>query len=139
MQRDKNRSGNLLQTHANFVLRCSKQRKMNGQPNLFETELNAPETEKVLLYALGEFQSRGKVLAERELALDRLRGAFKRACEKFGANELPDEKIADSLEKLGATVKRVPSFVAKHPFRITATNDLAKRARELYETLMDND
>ena len=107
-------------------------REMNGQPNLFETETTAPEIEKILLFALGEFQSRGKVLAERELALDRLRGAFKRACEKFGASELPDEKIADSLEKLGATVKRVPIFVAKHPFRITISTKTAERAKQFY-------
>ena len=105
---------------------------MNGQPNLFETERNAPETEKILLYALGEFQSRGKVLAERELALDRLRGAFKRACEKFGMSELTDEKIAENLEKLGANVKKVPSFVAKHPFRVTISDDLAERAAIFY-------
>ena len=112
---------------------------MNGQPNLFETEFNAPETEKVLLYALGEFQSRGKVLAERELALDRLRGAFKRACEKFGASEFTDEKIAENLEKLGANVKRVPNFVAKHPFRITASSQLATRAKIFYQESVKND
>ena len=105
---------------------------MKEQPNLFEIETDAPEIEKILLFALGEFQSRGKVLADRELALDRLRGAFKRACEKFGANELPDEKIAESLEKLGAHVKRVPNFVAKHPFKITVLNNLAERAKEFY-------
>lgn len=105
---------------------------MDVQPNLFETEKNAPEIEKILLYALGEFQSRGKVLAERELPLDRLRGAFKRACEKFATAELPDEKIAENLEKLGARVKRVPSFVAKHPYKITVLNDLAENARKFY-------
>jgi len=110
---------------------------MNGQPNLFETERNAPETEKILLYALGEFQSRGKILAERELALDRLRGAFKRACEKFGTSELPDEKIAENLEKLGVNVKKVPSFVAKHPFRVTVSTETAERAKQIYsETLL---
>ncbi len=66
---------------------------MIEQPNLFETSAPAAQVEQILLYALGEFQSRGKVLADRELALDRLRGAFKRACEKFGASELPDEKL----------------------------------------------
>jgi hypothetical protein len=105
---------------------------MDAQPNLFETEKGAAETEKILLYALGEFQSRGKVLAERELPLDRLRGAFKRACEKYGVEEFADEKIAENLEKLGARVKRVPSFVAKHPYKITVLNDLAERAKEFY-------
>ena len=109
---------------------------MDAQPNLFETETRAPEIEKILLYALGEFQSRGKVLADRELALDRLRGAFKRACEKFGADEFSDEKIAENLEKLGARVKRVPSFVAKHPFKVTVLNNLAERAKEFYSEKM---
>ena len=105
---------------------------MDAQPNLFETETSAPEIEKILLYALGEFQSRGKVLAERELALDRLRGAFKRACEKYEIDELSDEKIAGNLEKLGARVKKVPSFVAKHPYKITVNNNLAVRAKDFY-------
>jgi len=112
-------------------------REMNEQPNLFEIETDAPEIEKILFFALGEFQSRGKVLADRELALDRLRGAFKRACEKFGANELPDEQIAESLENLGANVKRIPSFVAKHPFRITVSNTTAERAKQFYNEMLN--
>jgi hypothetical protein len=110
---------------------CDKN-EMKDQPTLFETPTEAVKVEKILLYALGEFQSRGKLLAGRELALDRLRGAFKRACEKFGVAELPDEKIAESLERLEAKVKRVPSFVAKHPFRVTVASDLADRARLFY-------
>ncbi len=105
---------------------------MTQQPSLFETETAAPDAERILLYALGEFQSRGKVLADRELALDRLRGAFKRAAEKFGAEEFSDEKIAEGLEKLGASIKRVPNFVAKHPFRITITSELSSRAYEFF-------
>ncbi|MCA1623116.1 MAG: hypothetical protein LC768_17200 [Acidobacteria bacterium] len=109
------------------------------QPTLFETKANNVETERVLLYALGEFQSRGKVLAERELALDRLRGAFKRATEKFGLEEFSDEKIAEGLGKLGANVRRVPNFVAKHPFRVTVQNELAERAKEIYQDLLNDD
>jgi hypothetical protein len=112
---------------------------MDAQPNLFENATSAPEIEKILLYALGEFQSRGKVLAERELALDRLRGAFKRACEKFETAELPDDKIAEHLEKLGARVKKVPNFVAKHPFRVTATHALAEKSKEFYRKSVNND
>ena len=112
---------------------------MTEQPNLFETEADAPETEKILLYALGEFQSRGKVLAERELALDRLRGAFKRAAEKFGVEEFSDEKTAENLEKLGAKVIKVPSFVAKHPFRVTIQNGLAEKAKEFYQNSLKNE
>ncbi len=108
-----------------------------NQPELFEQTTKNAEIERVLLYALGEFQSRKKVLANRELALDRLRGAFKRAAEKFGVPELTDEIIAENLEKLGAKVVRVPSFVAKHPFRVTVSFETAERARRLYnETLM---
>jgi histone H3/H4 len=105
--------------------------KMNQQ-TLFETGTGKVELERLTLYALGEFQSRGKILAERELALDRLRGAFKRASEHFQIAELADEKIAETLEKLGAKVVKVPSFVAKHPFRVTVRADLAERAFEFY-------
>ena len=104
--------------------------KDDQQPNLFDVK--TIEVESILLYALGEFQSRGKVLANRELALDRLRGAFKRAAEKFGAEEFSDEQIADALTKLDAKVVKVPNFVAKHPFRITINLELSNRAYELF-------
>ena len=107
-----------------------------NQPELFELQTENTEIEKVLLYALGEFQSRKKVLADRELPLDRLRGAFKRAAEKFGIAALADEKIAEKLETLGAKVVRVQSFVAKHPFRVTVSFETAERAQQFYnETL----
>lgn len=107
-----------------------------NQPELFEPKTENAEIEKVLLYALGDFQSRKKVLADRELALDRLRGAFKRAAEKFGVPEQSDEKIAETLEKLGAKIVKVPSFVAKHPFRVTVSFETAERARLFFnETL----
>ena len=109
---------------------------MTSQPQLFEAQTENAEIESVLLYALGEFQSRKKVLAERELALDRLRGAFKRAAEKFGIIELSDEQIAENLEKLGAKVIKLQSFIAKHPFRVTVSIETAERAKEFYnETL----
>ena len=110
-----------------------------NQPTLFESKAGAEELERIALYALGDFQARGKVLAERELALDRLRGAFKRATDKFGAAELPDEKIAETLEKLGAKIVQVPSFVAKHPFRVTATTALALKSQEFYRHSLEND
>ena len=112
---------------------------MMQQPSLFETSTVALDVERILLYALGEFQSRGKVLADRELALDRLRGAFKRAAEKFGAEEFSDEKIAEGLKKLGANIKRVPNFVAKHPFRITVREELAEKSKTIYLTYLDDD
>lgn len=103
-----------------------------NQPTLFESGTQNVELESLTLYALGEFQSRGKLLAQRELALDRLRGAFKRASEHFQIAELKDEKIAETLEKLGAKVVKVPNFVAKHPFRVTVQQALAERAFEFY-------
>jgi histone H3/H4 len=106
--------------------------KRMNQPTLFETETENVGLERLTLYALGEFQARGKALAERELALDRLRGAFKRASEHFQIAELADEKIAETLGKLGAKVVKVPSFVAKHPFRVTVHAGLAARAFEFY-------
>jgi len=105
---------------------------MIEQPNLFEAKSAAPEIEKVLLYALGEFQSRKKVLADRELALDRLRGAFKRAAEKFNLAEFSDEEIAKGLQRLDAKVIKVPNFVAKHPFRVTVSQNIAARALLFY-------
>ena len=102
------------------------------QPNLFDETVETVDIEKILLFALGEFQSRGKVLANRELALDRLRGAFKRASEKFGAEGFSDEEIAKGLEKSGAKIVKVPSFVAKHPFRITVYQTLANQASEFF-------
>ena len=103
-----------------------------NQPTLFEQK--STDTEKIILYALGDFQSRKKVLAERELALDRLRGAFKRAAEVFEVEEPTDELIAETLEKLGAKVVKVPSFVAKHPFNVTVHNELAEQAFEFYNS-----
>ena len=112
---------------------------MTNQPTLFEAEDENAGIEKVLLFALGDFQSRKKVLADRELPLDRLRGAFKRATEKFGIAELSDEQIAEMLEKLGAKIVKVQSFVAKHPFRVTVSNDLAFKANEFYKQTLEND
>ena len=103
------------------------------QPGLFDETVETVGVEKVLLFALGEFQSRGKVLADRELPLDRLRGAFKRATEKFAVSELSDEEIAKGLEKLGSKVIKVPNFVAKHPFRVTIYQLLCDRAFEFFK------
>jgi hypothetical protein len=105
-----------------------------SQQTLFEPK--AIDAERILLYALGDFQSRGKVLAERPLPLDRLRGAFKRAAEKFETDELSDETIIAALEKMGARVIRKPSFVAKHPFNITISTELASRAFEIHREII---
>ncbi len=113
----------------------AKQKMM--QPNLFESNTQTVEIERVLLYALGEFQSRGKLLAARELPLDRLRGAFKRAAEKFETAEMSDEAIAEHLEKLGAKIVKVPIFVAKHPFRVTVSPELAGKAKTFYQNSLE--
>jgi hypothetical protein len=109
------------------------------QPNLFDETVETVDIEKILLFALGEFQSRGKVLANRELALDRLRGAFKRASERFTVGEFSDEELAKGLEKLGAKIIKVPSFVAKHPFRVTIYQTLAYRASEFFRTEVEKE
>jgi hypothetical protein len=106
------------------------------QPTLFQPRQQggpAPTGEQLVLYALGEFQARGRVLAERELPLDRLRGALRRAAEATGSDELNDEDAAAVFQTLGARVRRVPPFVAKHPFRVTVPASLAARALEFYK------
>ena len=94
---------------------------------------NADGGEQLTLYALGEFQARGKVLAGRVLPLDRLRGALRRASEFMGSEEPDDEAAAAALAALGAQVGRVPPFVAKHPYRVTVPPELAERALKFYE------
>ena len=105
------------------------------QPTFFEKEgsQSAASAEQLVLYALGDFQSRGKVLAGRELPLDRLRGALRRASESFGVEELTDEQAVAAFSTLGAHIRRVPPFVAKHPFYITVQTELAERARDVYQ------
>jgi hypothetical protein len=108
---------------------------MEQQPKLFagKRAADATERERLVLYALGEFQARGLALAGRELPLDRLRGALRRASEDLGIEELDDEASVEAFEAMGARVRRVPSFVAKHPFRVMISGDLAVRARKFYE------
>src|SRR4028118_1444560 len=93
----------------------------------------AHDLDRVVLYAFSDFQLRGKTLAERELPLDRLRGALRRAAEVFGVAELSDETAAQAIQTLGGRVRRVPPYVAKHPFRITVPTEVAERARQLYQ------
>ena len=95
------------------------------------------DLERVALYALGDFQARGKVLAGRDLPLDRLRGALKRAAEAFDVEELTDESAVVILAGLGAEVRRVPTFVAKHPFRLIVPQELAERAAKLFSKIAD--
>ena len=104
------------------------------QPTFFDGDPNdkAPDAERLVLYALGDFQVRGKVLAGRDLPFDRLRGAFRRAASALNAPELDDEAVVATLDALGAKVRRVPTFVAKHPFRVVVPEPLAERARAFF-------
>lgn len=105
------------------------------QAKLFDRKKveGAADAERLVLYALGEFQSRGLALAARELPLDRLRGALRRAAEDLGVDELSDEASVAAFESLGARIRRVPPFVAKHPYRVTVGAELSELAREFYE------
>ena len=105
------------------------------QPTFFEKGIGqgAIDPEQVVLYALGDFQARGKVLAQRDLPLDRLRGALRRASEAHSIEELSDEDAVAVLKALGAEVRRVPAFVAKHPFRVIVPVELAERSRLSYQ------
>lgn len=104
----------------------------NMQPKLFENPAETVAIEDVILYALGDFQSRGKVLANRELALDRLHGAFLRAFRKFGISDLTDAQVVEALENLGVGIVKLPSFVAKHPYRVTVPQRVVKLAVDLF-------
>lgn len=89
--------------------------------------------DRIVLYALADFQLRGKVLAERELPLDRLRGALRRAADVFGVAELSDEDAVAAIQRLGGRVRRVPPYVAKHPFRVIIPSAVAEHAKQLYQ------
>ena len=115
-------------------MKAGESEQMMRQPNFFDKDSSTGEADaaQIVLYALGDFQARGKLLAERDLPFDRLRGAFRRAAEVFGTDELGDEQTASALTSLGANVRRVPTFFAKHPFRIVVPTTLADRAREFF-------
>lgn len=108
------------------------------QPTLFEKQSgqSVTDVEQVVLYALGNFQARGKVLVQRDLPLDRLRGALRRASEAYEIEELSDEDAVAVLRALGAEVRQVPSFVAKHPFRVIVPTALADRAVSAYQEIL---
>lgn len=103
------------------------------QEKLFESDQETVSDERIVLYALGEFQARGKVLAERDLPLDRLRGALRRAADALGGEMPSDERAVAAFLALGASVRRVPTFVAKHPFRVLVPTGVAARARAFHQ------
>lgn len=104
------------------------------QPTFFDKNEgdDGVDAERLVLHALGDFQARGLVLAERDLPLDRLRGALRRASEAFDVPELSDERAAEAFTALGARVRRVPTFFAKHPYRVVVPEELARRASEVW-------
>lgn len=108
------------------------------QPTLFDRKSNesAVSCERLVLYALGDFQSRGKVLAERDLPLDRLRGALRRASETFDVEQLSDEQAVAILASLGAQVQRRHSFAAKHPYHVIVPTELALQAQRAHEEIL---
>lgn len=110
------------------------------QPTFFEKQggQGAIDPEQIVLYALGDFQTRGKVLARRDLPLDRLRGALRRATEAHSIEELSDETAVSALRALGAEVRQVPSFVAKHPFRVVVPVELAERSKISYQEILNS-
>ncbi|HKR02801.1 MAG TPA: hypothetical protein VJT09_19135 [Pyrinomonadaceae bacterium] len=110
------------------------------QPTLFEqqTKRGAADAERIVLFALGDFQARGKVLAERDLPLDRLRGALRRSTDAHDREELSDQEAVAAFRALGAEVRQVPPFVAKHPFRVTVSSELAERSRRAYNEILDS-
>ncbi len=110
-------------------------RKGAGQPGLFDRPSENYKIEEAVMFGLGDFQSRGLELANRKLAMDRLLGAFRRSFQKFGIGVPADAAIAECLTSIGAGVEEVPSYVAKHPYRITVPGPLARRSLEVFEKI----
>lgn len=107
------------------------------QPGLFDPKTSF-EAADVIKYAMGDFQDRGFELAGRELALDRLLGALKRAYSAFDIVPLKDSSVAETLEALGTKVNQLPGFVAKHPYRITVPQELADESLEYFCSFKEN-
>lgn len=110
--------------------------KKTDQPGLFDPKKSF-DARDIVLYALGDFQDRGFLLEGRELALDRLLGALKRAYTAFDVVALNDEHVASVLGELGAEVSKLPGFVAKHPFRITVSSELAVESLEYFRSFKE--
>ncbi|QQS42442.1 MAG: hypothetical protein IPM63_05755 [Acidobacteriota bacterium] len=103
------------------------------QPGLFDPPAVDEKIGEAVLWALGEFQSRGFELAGRKLALDRLLGAIRRAFEEFGLWPVEDSEIAEQLRSAGAEVEELPGYVAKHPFRVTVRKQLSEASLKFYK------
>ncbi|MEZ5306621.1 MAG: hypothetical protein R2684_05670 [Pyrinomonadaceae bacterium] len=105
----------------------------SDQPGLFDANTEFSSLD-VVRFALGDFADRGFELAGRELALDRLMGALKRAYGIFDILPLDDRIVADTLRNLGAEVTEVPDYVAKHPFRFVVPEKVGKDALEFFRS-----
>lgn len=105
------------------------------QLGLFDPPAGAASLPDVVLFALGEFQARGHKLADRELALDRLRYAVDRACDTFRVEPPSDKVLAAVLKDAGAKVVEIPNYFAKRPYRVTVTSALASQALTVYHQI----
>lgn len=103
------------------------------QPGLFDPVEDGVGRRELVFYALGDFQTRGFELAGRKMALDRLLGAFRRAYAQFEIEAFEDDDLAQCLKSAGARVSKVPSYVAKHPYRVVVPADLAERSLRYFE------
>ena len=130
-----------MQTRSKGAI-CFIRAKISGMPSesdaqslLFGTNDSVTLTD-VVEFALGDFQARGFELVDRRIALDRLLGAVKRACDIYDVDLISDEQLAEELARLGAKVEKLPSFVAKHPFRLTIPKELAESTLEKYRSIV---
>lgn len=113
---------------------------MANQPVLFSemrifsgSDLSKSEAETLVLFALGDFKSRGKKLTDRTLPLDRLRGALRRSAQHHKTKEMTDGRVIAILRQLGAQITRLPAYVAKHPYHVSVSHALADRASAFYK------
>lgn len=106
--------------------------KMSPQPTLFESAKPDVTVETLVLFALGDFLARGHKLSGRWLPFDRLRGAFNRASDRLGCDQIRVEEILKQLKQLGAEVIEMPDFMAKWPYRIRVSDQIADRATEVF-------
>lgn len=106
--------------------------KMSPQPTLFESVNPGVTVETIVLFALGDFLARGHQLSGRWLPFDRLRGAFNRASDKLGYDQVRVEEILTQLKQLGAEVIEMPDFMAKWPYRIRVSDQIADRAAKVF-------
>ncbi len=105
-------------------------RKRVEQPRLALTSApRLPEAEESTLgaraeVAIGEYLARGKKIYP-DMPMARLLGAL-------GRQGITPEHAARALERIGARVTEVPTFVAKFNYRVTFSPDVLDRCRRAY-------